>query len=189
MNKKIFLYTIVPAFTFVLLGGAVYATTNNGANNPMSNLATVIAQRFNLNQADVQSVLDENKSQMKATCQKNQEKREAEMKQKFSDKLVAAVTSGKLTQAQADLLIAKRAELDAQRGEFAINRKDSTKTEAEIQAQIKAQKEQMQARHEALKKWASDNGIPSEYLNLMQFRGEFEGKKGMGCGGSCQAEN
>jgi DNA polymerase III alpha subunit (gram-positive type) len=175
MNKKVLLYTILSVFAFVANGGAVYANTSTGETNPMSNLVTAIAQKFNLNQADVQSVFNEHKSQMSAQHQQNQEKRETEMKQKFSDELAKAVTSGKLTQAQADLITAKRAELDTQRGQLGINKMDSTKTAAEREALRKAQQEQMQTKHEELKKWASDNGIPSEYLNLMQFRGEFGG--------------
>ena len=108
--------------------------------DPTHNLATLLAQRFNLNVTDVQKFFDEQRAQM-----------ETERKKQFTDRINQGVTDGKLTQAQADKIIAKHAELEALRESL----KD--KTEAERQTAIKAQ-------IEAVKKWAEENNIPSEFM-------------------------
>lgn len=128
--------------------GAANAASNNSPANPMSNLVNAIAQKFNLNTSDVQAVFDQQKAQM-----------DAQMQQAFTDRINAAVTAGKLTQAQADLIIAKQTELKANEATF------ESMPPAQRQAAMKTQ-------IDSLKVWATANNIPEAYLPL--------GGRGMG---------
>ncbi len=136
------------AFALVAAGGAsVNAATNNTTGtNPMSDLVTAIATKFNLNTADVQAVFDANHKQM-----------EAKHSARESERLSAAVTAGKITQAQSDLITAKRAELEA--SWKAKRATPSTLTEAE-------RKSAMNAERESLKTWMTTNNIPQEYMMM-----------------------
>lgn len=86
--------------------GVTYAATNvTGEDaNPMHTLVTAIATKFNLSETDVQQVFDEQHEQIMAQHEQAQ-----------ADRLAQAVTDGELTQAQADLIIAKLAELKTNR--------------------------------------------------------------------------
>jgi len=164
MNKKYFLYVIMPVMVMVAVGGAVYAdSTTNGKINSMSNLVLVIATKFNLNVSDVQAVFDEQNNIMKANRQQNQAEMASKMKEQLATELSKVVADGKLTQVQADLITAKKEELQVQR--------TTQKTREEIQTQ-----------QDALKQWASDNNIPEEYLNLVcgGGMGEYGGYRNMG---------
>lgn len=123
--------------------------------NPMQSLITAIAQKFNVSANDVQAVFDEQRTQM-----------EAQHKAEEASRLAAAVTNGTLTQAQADAITAKKAELEAARKA----QKDTFQnlTEAERQAKITAERD-------ALKTWATQNNIPEQYL---MFLGGGHGGRG-----------
>lgn len=158
MKKKYIAFALLPVFALALLaGGITYASASStSGNGPFNKIANAIAEKFNLNAADVQTVIDDT---MKAEL--------AEMEKNRPDRLAQAVTDGKLTQAQADLIKAKMEEMrTAMEG-----RKDMIKnmTQAEREAAIKTQME-------TLKQWATDNNIPKEYVM-------FLGKPGKGQGG------
>lgn len=145
MKKKYLIYVIMPLMAFAVMG-VVYANSSaTGIANPMSNLVTAIAQRFNLNVSDVQQVFDEQRAKM-----------EAQREQTFTDRINQAVTDGKLTQDQADKILAKKAELEAQRTSL------EGKTEEERRTAMKGQTD-------ALKQWVIDNNIPQEYLPFLGF--------------------
>jgi uncharacterized membrane protein YhiD involved in acid resistance len=135
--------------------GVAYAASNSQIDNPMNNLVSAIATKFNLNQADVQQVFDEQHAQM-----------ESQHQQEYKDRLAQAVTDGKLTQEQADKINAKAQELQTQRE---TNKNDfQNKTETERRAFMK---EQM----DSLKQWATDNNVPMEYMNPDFGRGHHGG--------------
>lgn len=124
--------------------GVAYAASNSQIDNPMNNLVSAIATKFNLNQADVQQVFDEQHAQM-----------EAQHQQEYKDRLAQAVTDGKLTQEQADKITSKAQELQTQRE---TNKNDfQNKTETERRAFMKEHLD-------SLKQWATDNNIPIEYM-------------------------
>ncbi len=103
-----------------------------------------IASKFNLNKADVQKVFDEERAT-----------HEAERMQKQKEELASLVTAGTLTQAQADKITAKRAEIKA---EMDANRDAmKSKTEAERKTAMEAKKTELDA-------WAKANGIDVKYL-------------------------
>lgn len=136
--------------------GVIHAASNTSTNNPMSNLVTAIAQKFNLNTADVQQVFDQQHTQMQA--------------QRLEDaktRLAQAVTAGTITQAQADLITAKHAEMktfmDSLQG----------KTPSERQTAIKAQMD-------SLKQWATQNNIPQQFFMMGGMHGKGHGGFGPG---------
>lgn len=143
-NKKtIYIITAVVALT-LLISGTTYAATRGQGQNPFTKIAQAIATKFNLNASDVQTVIDETMETERAQRQANREAEQA-------DRLAEAVADGKLTQAQADLITTKRAELQT-----AIEAmKDLTQDER--MAAMKTQTD-------ALKQWATDNNIPMEYV-------------------------
>lgn len=111
-----------------------------GDNNPMQDLVAKISEKFNLNPNEVQQVFDEQRDAMKA---KHKEQEVA--------RLTKAVSEGKLTQAQADLIVAKRAELQNLRISFEGKSKD------EIVVLMQSQKVE-------LEKWIAENNIPKEFM-------------------------
>jgi len=160
MNRK----TKIIAGAFLALGltagtfSLVNASTTNGVN-PVSSLVNAIATKFNLKPADVQQVFNDQRAQMKVR-----------MDQTFAQRLAQAVTNGTLTQAQADLITAKKVEVDA----FVASLKG--KTPAEIQAAMKT-------KMDSLKQWATANNIPNEYLMFGGFGGRgMGGMRGHGMG-------
>ncbi len=158
MNTKLFTYAVVPALVLTFAGSvlsASAASTDASRPSPMAGFVSAIAQKFNLNVADVQKVVDDQHSVMRVSHA-----------QVFADRLAKAVSDGKLTQAQANLITAKKAELEAFR--VSLN----GKTQAEKQVAMKTQ-------FDALKKWATDNKIPSGFA----FFGGLELGRGMGHGG------
>ncbi len=80
---------------------AVFATSTQ-PTEPMQGLASAIAAKFNLKAADVEQVI---KDQFEA--------HRAEMEAAMKDRLAKKVTDGKLTQAQADEILAHRSEVKA----------------------------------------------------------------------------
>ncbi len=147
MKKKYLMYAILPVLGLSLLaGGTTYAamakTEKNGG--PFKAIASAIAQKFNLNTADVQTVIDETLETERIRMEKNR-----------PNPLAKAVTDGKLTQAQADLIKAKHEE---ERAQMESDRESmENMTQAEREAAIKAHRED-------LKKWATENNIPEQYV-------------------------
>jgi len=158
MSKKYFLYAIVLSLVLTSIGVAAYAsqTQETGFMNG-NGIVARIAQKFNLSESDVQSVFSQHNTEMKANFQ-----------QKVEDKLTQAVTDGKLTQAQMDLILAKKAELQAQMPTINHSPADREVRQAEAKA-----------RQDALKQWTTDNGIPEKYLSLICG---MNGKGGRGMG-------
>lgn len=122
------------------------AHAQTGTTSTGTSIVDKIASKFNLNKADVQKVFDEDR----ATHQAEREQQEA-------TKLADLVKAGTLTQAQADKITAKRAEMKADMEK----NKDSFKTMTEAE-----RKAAMDAKKTALDQWAKDNGIDAKYLML-----------------------
>lgn len=151
---------VVAAVSLCIVGatiGAASAATDAVKTDPMSGLVAAVASKFNLNTTDVQAVFDEQKAKMNV-------ERATGRQQRFADRLTKAVADGKLTQAQADLITAKKSELEAARASL------ETKTPAERRAAMEAQAT-------ALKQWAADNNIPDGYLSC-QGPGRMGGHRG-----------
>lgn len=155
MNKKYIGYAVLPVLALSLLvGGTVFASSKSSSDSnkkgePFNDLASAIATKFNLSTSDVQSLIKETMDAKKAEMEKNKPTEKAEK----TDFLTQAVTDGKITQAQADLIKAKREEV-------------KTAREAEMKAETAS-----------LKEWATTNNIPEEYVAGPEggHRGDFHG--------------
>lgn len=146
MNKKSLL--TIAAVT-VLGAGALSATsafaqTNNAGQDQMSSLVEKIASKFNLNQDDVQAVFDE-----------AHEERETQMKATFEAQLTQAVTDGEIISEQKQLILDKRAEMEADRE--ANHDSFESQTPEERKAAMESKKSELDS-------WATQNGIDVKYL-------------------------
>jgi hypothetical protein len=144
INKKI----VLPVLAAVLATGAVvFAGTTVYAEtvpNGYPSLVQKIADRFKLNVSDVQAVFDQNRQD-----------RQQMMQQKFDDRLTKAVTDGKITDAQKQLILAKEKELQQKRKDDFEKFKTMT---ADQRKQILEQEKT------DLDAWAKANGIDTTYL-------------------------
>jgi hypothetical protein len=128
--------------------GAAFAVTQaDGSTDPMSSLVTAIAEKFDLKTSDVQAVFDEQRTKM-----------EAEREQETKDKVAALVTESKLTQAQADKINAKRAELKEQREAERDSMQDKTAEE---------RRSAMETKRTELDTWLEENDIDKTYAYLL----------------------
>lgn len=117
-------------------------------------LVTALAQKFNLNATDVQTVI-------RSVMEKQKTVHMAEQEQVFTDRINKAVADKKLTQDQATLLIAKAKEVKV----FMESLTGKTETE---------RKTAMKTQMDSLKQWLTDNNIPKDY-SLFLGIGEREG--------------
>jgi len=145
-SKKLLAGAVVAVGTAGAIGlGVASAATNQSGDRP--NLVDKIATRFNVDRGEVEAVFEEDRAAHKA-----------DMEKKFEYSLDTAVEEGKITAEQKAKILAKRAELRAE-------------AESEREALKDKTKDEMRAlfgqRHEALQKWAADNGIPEEYVMMM----------------------
>ncbi|MFA6436621.1 MAG: hypothetical protein WC242_00685 [Candidatus Paceibacterota bacterium] len=165
-NKKIAFIVFPVLVVTLLIAGTTYATTITGRNSIFNTIADAIANKFNLNVSDVQTVIDDT---IAADDQEMGKNRPARV-----DPLVQAIKDGKLTQAQADLITAKRDEMRT-----SIKDLKNMTREQMIAA--------MKTRTDSLKQWATDNGIPEQYImpfsGLGHGRGEGRGPGGPGFNG------
>jgi hypothetical protein len=148
MKKVIIASSIAALGVTGLAGGAVFATANStSGTDPMSGLVSAIATKFNLKKDNVQKVFDEQRTQM-----------ETQREQEVKDQVAQLVEDGKLTQAQADKINAKRAELVKERE--ANRTSEQNLTDAQ-------RKTKMEERKTALDTWFKDNNIDSQYVYLL----------------------
>jgi cytochrome c1 len=160
MKSKLILPALVVMATgAALLGGNfVHAqATTTDAGQHVSIIQRLV-DRFGLKEADVKAVFDEERTA-----------RQAEMKAKEEERLNQLVTDGKITEAQKQLIIAKRAEMET--NQEAMPMKDTSLTPAERKAN-------MEARKTELDNWAKANGIDVQYL-MGGFGGRGHGGFGM----------
>lgn len=158
-TKIIVALAIIIGITAAGVGVMQAATNNNGRPNFMSNIVNAIAQKFNLNPTDVQQVVDEQQAQQKAQM-------DVQRQQSFTDRINKAVTDGKLTQDQANKILAEKASVDSQIAALKGKTGDDLKN---------AMKQIMDSE----KQWATDNNIPQQYL-MFGFGGGRGGFGGPG---------
>ncbi len=141
--------------------GVAHAATNSDSTtstSPMSGLVDKLASKFNLNKAEVQQVFDEQKATMNA-----------ERETKVKEAVAKLVTDKKITQAQADLINAKRESLEKERETNKDSFTDLTQDE---------RKAKMDEKKTALESWAKDNGIDTQYLRYVMGGGHGHGGPG-----------
>ena len=136
-------------------GGLVQGVFAQGTHSSQG-LVALLSQKFDLKQSDVQAVFDQ-----------YGQLRQAEQATIFQQRLDQAVTDGKLTAAQKDLILAKEKEV------LAALAKDKA---IQDPAARKAAIQQLQA---DLKTWASQNKIDGSWLRFAAGRPAGHGGKGM----------
>jgi hypothetical protein len=142
-----------------LLGGAALAVTAGLATQSVSahfrgdsNLAGPLAAKLNLEESVVSTALDSVKDENKVA-------RANERKTNYTEMLTAAVSAGKLTEAQKTLLLTKYDEHQVKRDE------------------IRKQMENLRSETEA---WAKTNNIDTQYLMMPGGMGGKGGPSGNG---------
>lgn len=149
--------TLLVAVALTTAIGSGILTTNAFAQDqatsggPMSGIVEKIATRFSLNKDDVQKVFDDARQEEMA-------KHEAV----YQERLTQLVTDGKLTEAQKQLILSKKAELNSQRESQRASMEGKTAEE---------RKAAMEAEKTALESWAQSNSIDIQYLMFGPGRG------------------
>lgn len=159
MKAKLFLPIMAVAITAVTLYGTSQIMAFSGGGNH-TELIQKLASAFGKSETEVQTVFDEFRTEQQAD-------REAE----FATRLDQAVTDGKLTADQKELVLAKHAELQAQHEADFANKNTMTQEEWHTQRQTE---------REALESWAETNGIDLSYI--MPERSPMGEGRGMGRG-------
>jgi hypothetical protein len=148
---------LIPMAAVAVIAAGAYGVTKVSAasdpTNPQASLVQKIADTFHLDKSKVQAVFDQNRTEKQARAETNYEAR-----------LTQAVTDGKITAAQKDLILAEhnklKAELDAAAGKTGTDRRtamDAVRTEGEA--------------------WAKANNVDAKWLI---GPGHMRGMGGMG---------
>lgn len=153
MKKQLAIAGVAAAIGISGIGAGVAhaATSTSTTTDPTSSLVDKIATKFNLNKSDVQQVFDQQKTEM-----------QAQREQHIKDELAQLVKDGKLTQAQADAINAKRAEV--QKAMEANRPTPGTAPTAEQKAAREKQRTDLEA-------WAKSQGIDTQYLRFVMGHG------------------
>jgi len=143
INKKIFIGIISVA----IIGSAVLGISKANAQttpNNVSNIIQKLSQRFGLNENDVKQVFDQNRQE-----------RQSQMETKFEERLNQAITDGKITQAQKELILTKHEQLQAERNANLTNWQNLTPDQ---------RRTEMEKQRTDMKTWATDNGIDTSFV-------------------------
>lgn len=152
MNKKIGL----PIAIVMILGLGVLGAGFVGAQTPTDGTKTIvqrIAEKFNLNQTDVQAVFDE-----------EHEEHHKQMQVRVEENLNQAVKDGKITEAQKQAILTKFSEMKDSKPDF---EKFRSMTEEE-------RRQVMEQKRTELESWAKENNL--DLTTLQELMGH---KKGM----------
>jgi len=154
LKKKVFFPILALAIIGTALASSnlVFAQNTNGPDS----LITSIAQKFNLNETDVKSVFEEQRS-----------KHQAERKAAVEQKLTQAVKDGKITEAQKQAILAKVSE----------NQKDKPNFGEFKNLTPEQRKAKMDEKRAEMETWAKQNGLTLETLHSI-----IGGPKGFGRG-------
>lgn len=153
MKKKYFIFIL----SIALIGMGIFNSGVMAKELPDSKASLVdrIAAKFNLNQTEVEEVFDE-----------FYDERQADRETEIQIRLDQLVTNGKISPAQKDLIVAKRAELEATRQD---HREEMVNMTSEERAEL------MKTHHDELETWANANQIDLSYLMMGGMRGQGNG--------------
>lgn len=146
ITKKIIIPIIAVAVGGATLLGTHQATVYAQTNNNHSGLAQMIAQKFGLDQNQVQLIVDQYKQQHKTNLQQK-------MQQWEKNRLDQLVKNGKITQAQEQAILDELAVLKNKYNP--ANLKNMTPAQ---------RKQQFQAEQADITSWAKSQGINPAYL-------------------------
>lgn len=181
LSRKQMVAVSLAVFGIASAGISAAYAAEAGREKHMSQLVSAIAQKFGLSETDVQKVFEEQRIKMETQRLEQMAQMQAKRIEQFTEKIDKAVTDGKLTQTQANLVKAKFSELQAAR-EAQKNTKTDFKnmTQDERKADMAAQKAKMETERTALQQWAEQNNIPAQYMpGLGMGMGKGRGGRGM----------
>lgn len=169
INKLLLIGGTTLAVGLATVAGAGVVSAQSTTSTGSTSIVDKIAQKFNLNKADVQKVFDEDRAT-----------HEAERKAELKTKLDQLVKDGKLTADQENKLIAKLNERDAARD--ANRTAMQSKTEAERKAAMDKERSEFDA-------WLKTNNISTDIMQQIGGRGMGgpEGHRGGGMMGESLA--
>lgn len=153
MNKKLAAPVLVAGLVAISLFGVKQISAQGWGGNYQT-LVQKIAQKFNLKEADVQSVFEEVRTEHQTQMQTN-----------YEDRLSQLVKDGQITETQKKLILAKHQELQNKRPADMSNWKNMTRDQRKVK---------MDQERTEIENWAKQNGIDVKYV--LGGMGRFEGK-------------
>jgi Spy/CpxP family protein refolding chaperone len=145
LRKKFLLPVMVVTIGSAALFGASQVSAQN--SDGRSEIVTMIAQKFNLDQSQVQQVFDQHKEQM-----------HQKMQQKLEDRLNQLVKDGKLTETQKQAIIAK---MNQEKSNF--------KPESMKDLTPEQRKEKMGQHRQEMEDWAKAQGIDLSLIKPLKM--------------------
>lgn len=145
MKKKLVFPVVALAVLGVGLLG-INAAWAEDVSNPQTTLIQKIADKFGLNRDDVQKVFNEARGE-----------HQAQMQNRFEERLTQSVKDGKITEAQKTLILNKHKEMQQEREKNMDSWQNLTKDE---------RKSQMQTKRTEMENWANENGIDLQYFHM-----------------------
>ena len=131
-------------------------------NSAYPSIVQKLVERFNLNTEEVQQVFDEVRNE-----------RRQQMQAHFEERLEQAVSDGKITKEQKQAILAKKGEMETNRG--GLNKDLLSEGLAP-----KERREEMESHRQEMKAWAEENGIDLDFLPMLLgkgYRGGFGGPR------------
>lgn len=166
LRKKIAVSALSLAAVLTLVGVGISKADFNGKGGPDNSLIQALVEKFNLNQSDVEDVFNQHQEEMRKEGQARSEER-----------LNQAVTDGKLTEEQKNLILQKREEM---RNE---DHEDISNLSFEERRQLREE------HREEMENWAEDNGIDMGYLHFKMGPDHGDGGFGPRDGSGFNANN
>ncbi len=155
MNKKIALAAFIGTLA---IAGILGVSKTYAQDEQPDSLIQKLVEKFNLNKDEVQAVFDEERSE-----------RQAENQARFEERLSQAVSEGKITEDQKNLILEKHKELQEERANEIEEWKDLSQEE---------RKEKMEQRREEMKSWMEENGIDLDLMMILGGPGHGRGPGG-----------
>ena len=145
MKKYLLPATLGLALVAGVVGAGIASAHGFGGGFGDGSFAASLAQRFNLNEGDVTSFLQEQQAA-------RMEQMQAQMEARLTERLDSAVSEGTITEQQKDLITAKHEELQTRMEQL----RDQDLSPEDRKAQ-------MESIHEEMRAWAEANNIPTPF--------------------------
>ncbi len=160
LSKKILVVAGVVIVAGATVFGVSQAHAQSSTTNPLSGLVQMIAQKFNLNQGQVQSAVDQYWQQHRQQMLQNAQLR-------IKTRLDQAVQQGKLTAAQEQAILNELAQVRSKYTSQSFQNMTPTQRRQAIQSEVNE-----------LRSWAQSQGINPSYLMIhLGMRGGMWGRK------------
>lgn len=160
-NKKVILTALIAGVITLGIVGTSTANAYFGRSN-QNDFAQKFADKFGLNQTEVQTFFDDIHQQM-------HEQHQAEMQTRHEERLSELVSEGQISEEQKQLILQKQAEQQANREDNLEEWQNLTREE---------RRTQMEEHREEMQSWAAANGIDMSLIGPFGPAGEMG--KGMG---------